>query len=113
MGLINEEEAASQRQEYENAAQLKSERIKLEEEYNHAKSNWLEQEKIDETVNEENIARLISSWTGIPVSQMLEGEAEKLLQMEERIHERLINQEEAVTAISEAIRRSRAGLNWR
>ncbi len=108
--LTNEEEAASQRQEYENAAQLKTERMKLEEEYNHAKNAWLEQEKIDETVNEENIARLISSWTGIPVSQMLEGEAEKLLHMEDRIHERLINQEEAVTAISEAIRRSRAGL---
>jgi ATP-dependent Clp protease ATP-binding subunit ClpC len=108
--MTNEEEAASQRQEYEKAAQLKSERIKLEEEYNSAKNNWLEQEKLDETVNEENIARLISSWTGIPVSQMLEGEAEKLLHMEERIHERLINQEEAVTAVSEAIRRSRAGL---
>ena len=61
-------------------------------------------------VDEEDIAQLISKWTGIPVSQMLEGEAEKLLHMEERIHERLVNQEEAVTAISEAIRRSRAGL---
>jgi ATP-dependent Clp protease ATP-binding subunit ClpC len=108
--LTNEEEAASQRQEYEKAAQLKSERIKLENEYNHAKNAWLEKEKIKEIVDEENIAKLISNWTGIPVSQMLEGEAEKLLHMEERIHERLINQEEAVTAISEAVRRSRAGL---
>jgi ATP-dependent Clp protease ATP-binding subunit ClpC len=108
--LTNEEEAASQRQEYEKAAQLKSERIKLEEEYNRAKNAWLEKEKIKGAVDEENIATLISSWTGIPVSQMLEGEAEKLLHMEERIHERLINQEEAVTAVSEAVRRSRAGL---
>jgi ATP-dependent Clp protease ATP-binding subunit ClpC len=108
--LNNEEEAVSQRQEYERAAQLKSDRIRLEEEYNEAKSKWLQQEKIDEVVNEEDIAELISKWTGIPVTQMLEGEAEKLLYMEERIHERLINQEEAVTAISEAIRRSRAGL---
>ena len=108
--LTNEEEAASQRQEYEHAAQLKSERLRLEEEYNQAKSQWLQQEKIDEVVDEEAIAQLISKWTGIPVSQMLEGETEKLLHMEERIHERLINQEEAVTAISEAIRRSRAGL---
>jgi ATP-dependent Clp protease ATP-binding subunit ClpC len=108
--LTNEEDAASQRQEYERAAQLKSERIRLEEEYNRAKSSWLEREKIDETVKEEDIAKLISNWTGIPVSQMLEGEAEKLLHMEDRIHERLIDQEEAVTAISEAIRRSRAGL---
>ena len=108
--LINEEEAASQRQEYEQAAKFKAERLKLEQEYIQAKDNWLKQEKISETVGEENIAQLISSWTGIPVSQMLEGEAEKLLTMEARIHERLINQEEAVFAISEAIRRSRAGL---
>jgi len=108
--LTNEEEAVSQRQDYERAAQLKSERLRLEEEYNQAKSQWLKQEKIDEVVDEEDIAQLISKWTGIPVSQMLEGEAEKLLHMEERIHGRLVNQEEAVVAISEAIRRSRAGI---
>jgi len=108
--LTNEEEAASQRQDYEQAAQLKAERLRLEEEYKQAKSNWLKQEKISEIVDEEHIAQLISNWTGIPVSQMLEGEAEKLLHMEERIHERLVNQEEAVIAISEAIRRGRAGL---
>jgi ATP-dependent Clp protease ATP-binding subunit ClpC len=108
--LTNEEEAASQRQEYQQAAELRSERLKLEQAYNQAKSDWLQQEKIEENVTGEHIARLISSWTGIPVSQMLEGEAEKLLHMEERIHERLIDQEEAVGAISEAIRRSRAGL---
>ncbi|MEJ2047035.1 MAG: AAA family ATPase, partial [Dehalococcoidia bacterium] len=106
----NEEEAASQRQDYERAAELKAERLRLEDEYNKAKESWLEQEKIDEVVSEEDIARLISNWTGIPVSQMLEGEAEKLLHMEERLHERMVNQDEAVVAISEAIRRSRAGL---
>jgi ATP-dependent Clp protease ATP-binding subunit ClpC len=108
--LTNEEEAASQRQEYQQAAEIRTERLKLEQEYNQAKSNWLQQEKIDEQINAEHIAKLISNWTGIPVSQMLEGEAEKLLHMEERIHERLINQEEAVAAVSEAIRRGRAGL---
>jgi ATP-dependent Clp protease ATP-binding subunit ClpC len=108
--MTNEEEAASQRQDYERAAQLKSERIRLEQQYNRAKSEWLKQEKIDSVVDAEEIARLISKWTGIPVSQMLEGEAEKVLHMEERIHERLINQEEAVKTVSEAIRRSRAGL---
>jgi len=108
--LKNEEEAASQRQEYEHAAQIKVERLRLEEEYNKAKNDWLQREKIGEVVGEEDIAQLISKWTGIPVTQMLEGEAEKLLHMEERIHERLVNQEEAVTAICEAIRRSRAGL---
>ena len=108
--LTNEEEDVSQRQDYERAAQFKSERVRLEEEYNQAKSDWLRQEKIDEVVGEEDIAQLISKWTGIPVSQMLEGEVDKLILMEERIHDRLVNQEEAVLAISEAIRRSRAGL---
>jgi ATP-dependent Clp protease ATP-binding subunit ClpC len=108
--LTNEEEATSQRQDFEKSAELKAERLRLEEEYNKAKAKWLKEEKLDEVVDEEDIAQLISKWTGIPISQMLEGEAEKLLHMEERIHERLINQEEAVTAIAEAIRRSRAGL---
>jgi ATP-dependent Clp protease ATP-binding subunit ClpC len=108
--LMNEEEAASQRQDYQQAAELKSRRMKLEKEYNDAKNEWLKTEKISEEVTAEHIAQLISNWTGIPVSQMLEGEAEKLLHMEDRIHERLVDQEEAVSAISEAIRRSRAGL---
>jgi ATP-dependent Clp protease ATP-binding subunit ClpC len=108
--LVNEEEAASQRQEYQQAAELKAERLKLEPEYGKARDAWLKKEKISEEVTAEHIARLVSNWTGIPVSQMLEGEAQKLIHMEERIHERLIDQEEAVAAISEAIRRSRAGL---
>jgi len=108
--LTNEEEAAAQRQDYEQAATLRSERLRLEEEYRQARDSWLKREKIDSVVDEEAIAQLVSKWTGIPVSQMLEGEAEKLLHMEERIHDRLVDQDEAVRAVSEAIRRSRAGL---
>ncbi len=108
--LSNEAEAASQRQDYEQAAQLKMEILHLEEKYNQARSRWLKKEKIDQVVDEEDIARLVSNWTGIPVSQMLEGEAERLVHMEEQLHERFINQEEAVVAVAEAIRRSRAGL---
>ena len=108
--LKNEEEAASQRQSYEEAAKLRAEYLRLEDEYNQAKNKWLQKEKISGEVTEEQIAQLVSNWTGIPVSQMLEGESQKLLHMEDRIHERLINQEEAVKAISEAIRRSRSGL---
>jgi ATP-dependent Clp protease ATP-binding subunit ClpC len=89
---------------------LEQELKQLEQRYDSAKSEWLKKEKLDETVDEEGIARLISNWTGIPVSQMLEGEAEKLLHMEGRLHERFVNQEEAITVISEAVRRSRAGL---
>jgi ATP-dependent Clp protease ATP-binding subunit ClpC len=108
--LANEEEAATQRQDYEQAAKFKADRLKLEPEYEQSKSERLKSEKISEEVNGEHIAQLVSNWTGIPVSQMVEGEKEKFLHMEERLHERLIDQEEAVTAVSEAIRRSRAGL---
>ena len=108
--LTNEEEAASQRGDYEQAVKIKAERLKLEEEYKTAKAEWLKQAKIDEVVDEEDIAQLVSKWTGIPVTQMMEGETQKLVHMEDRIHERMIDQEEAVTAVSEAIRRSRAGL---
>jgi ATP-dependent Clp protease ATP-binding subunit ClpC len=108
--LTNEEEAASQRQDFQRAAELRADKLRLEEKYGTAKAEWLKQEKIDEQVTEEHIAKLISNWTGIPVSQMLEGEAEKYVHVEDRIHERLVDQEEAVMAISEAIRRSRAGL---
>jgi len=110
MQLVHEEEAASQRREYERAAQLKTERLRLEEEYNRAKTNWLQEKRIDSVVDEEDIAALVSKWTGIPVSRMLEGEAEKLLHMEEGLHERIIGQEDAVTVVSDAIRRARAGL---
>jgi ATP-dependent Clp protease ATP-binding subunit ClpC len=108
--LSDEEDAAYQRQDYEQAAKLKTELMRLEEEYSQAKKQWLKQEKIDEVVDEKVIARLVASWTGIPESQMLQGETERLVKMEEEIHSRFINQEEAVHAVSEAIRRSRAGL---
>ena len=66
-----------------------------------------------EEVTPEDIARVVSTWTGVPVSKMLEGEKEKLLSMEDRIHERMINQHEAVRAVSDAVRRSRSGLQDR
>lgn len=66
---------------------------------------------LQEEVTEEDIAEVVSKWTGVPVSKMLEGESHKLLQMEERLRERVIGQEEAVKAVSDAVRRSRAGLS--
>ncbi len=108
--ISNEQEAASQRQDYETAAKMKAELLQLQQEYDRVKAAWLKKEKISSEVTAEVIAELISRWTGIPVSQMLEGEMKKLLHMEDRLHERLINQEEAVKAVSEAIRRSRSGL---
>jgi ATP-dependent Clp protease ATP-binding subunit ClpC len=108
--ITREEETASAQREYERAAQLKQERLAVEERYNQERDRWLREAKIDGVVDEEDIAGLISKWTGIPVTRMLEEEAQKLLQMEERLHERIIGQDEAISAISDAVRRGRAGL---
>lgn len=108
--LRDEEEAASQRQDYQKAAELKAERIRLEQDYDQAKLKWQKEKKIDSVVDEEDIAGLVAQWTGIPVSRMMETETEKLVHMEERIHQRIVDQEEAVSAVSEAVRRGRAGL---
>ncbi|MFA4835131.1 MAG: AAA family ATPase [Dehalococcoidia bacterium] len=108
--LTDEEESASQRNDYEKAATLRAKRLGIEQQYQEKKGKWLKEEKLDRVVDEEDIARLIAKWTGIPVSRMLEGEANKLVDMEERIHDRVVGQDEAITAISDAIRRARAGL---
>ena len=109
--LSHEEEAAVQRSDYEKAAQLKTDRLRLEQEYNRDREQWLRDKKIDMIVDEEDIADLICRWTGIPVARLLEGEAERLLHMEESLHGRVVGQEEAVVAVSEAIRRARSGLS--
>lgn len=108
--LQDNEESAAQQEDFAKAAEYKSERLKIEQERNQKEAEWRKELKIDRPVNEETIADLISKWTGIPVSRMLEGEAEKLVHMEERIHNRIVDQEQAVAAVSEAIRRGRAGL---
>jgi len=108
--LTDEEQAASQRGDYERAATLKTERLGLEEEHKETRNKWLQEKKIDNAVDEETIAELVAKWTGIPVSHMLEGETEKLIHMEEGLHRRVIGQDEAITAVSDAIRRARAGL---
>ncbi|MBN2186154.1 MAG: AAA family ATPase [Dehalococcoidia bacterium] len=108
--LRDEEDAASQRQDYQKAAELKAERLHLEQEYDQAKQEWQRDKKIDTVVDEQGIAELIAQWTGIPVSRMLEAETDKLIHMEERIHQRIVDQEEAVSSVAEAVRRGRAGL---
>ena len=71
---------------------------------------WEAEHKLDETVDMNDIADVIHQWTGIPLSQLMESEADKLVHMEERLHERIIGQDEAIKAISDAIRRARSGL---
>lgn len=108
--LHDEEEAASQRQDYQKAAELKTENAQKEQEYNKAKLQWQQERKIDGKVDEEDVAQLISEWTGIPSSQILEAETDKLVHMEENLHQRMVDQDEAVISVSNAIRRGRAGL---
>ena len=108
--LNNEEDAAAQRGDYETATQIKAEKLRLEQDYNQQRESWFKEKKIDMIVDAKDIAHLIANWTGIPVSQLLEGEAERLLHMEEQLHQRIVGQEEAVSAVSEAIRRARSGL---
>ena len=108
--LITEEEAAWAARDYERAASFKSERLKLEAEFNAKRDAWRQEMNLDEVVDEEDIAQVVSSWTGIPVHNLMETEAEKLLKMEERLHERIVGQDEAINAVSDAIRRARSGL---
>jgi ATP-dependent Clp protease ATP-binding subunit ClpC len=105
-----EEEQAGLERDYERAAQKKSERLRLEEEYHEKRDQWESEHQLDEVVDVDDIASVVHQWTGIPLSQMMESESEKLLHMEARLHERIIGQEEAIHAISDAIRRARSGL---
>ena len=107
-----EEIAASERSEYEKSAELKTKRLKMLQEFKDERSTLSKvSNSSGNTVDEEDIATLIASWTGIPVSRLLENEADRLVNMEERLHERVVGQEAAVKSVSEAIRRARAGLN--
>ncbi len=108
--LRAEEEQAGLERDYERAAQKKAERLRLEQEYTEKRDRWEVDHKLDEVVDVNDIAEVVHQWTGIPVTQMMETESEKLLQMEDRLHERIIGQEEAIHAISDAIRRARSGL---
>ena len=109
--LLDQEEAAAQRTEYERAAEIRVERLRLEDEYESERGQLQNNRRDDMVVNELDIAELVSKWTGIPTGRLLEGESERLIHMEEDLHERLIGQEQAVVAVSEAIRRSRSGLS--
>jgi ATP-dependent Clp protease ATP-binding subunit ClpC len=108
--LTAEEEQAGQERDYERAARKKAERLRITDDYNKERDKWESEHKLDDVVDVNDIAEVIHQWTGIPVTQMMETEAEKLLHMEERLGERIIGQNEAVAAISDAIRRTRSGL---
>lgn len=107
-------EAAEQRYDLEKAAELKYGRLpeaqrQLEEEERRAQSAK-ESNILRDRVTDEEIARIVERWTGIPVSRLVQGEREKLLHLDETLHKRVIGQDEAVQAVTEAIQRSRAGI---
>jgi ATP-dependent Clp protease ATP-binding subunit ClpB len=106
---------ATQRADWERAARLQYEIQALERERQQAEEQLRERAKegralVKEEVTEEDIAAVVSRWTGVPVSKMLEGEVEKLIKMEERLRERVVGQEEAIGAVANTVRAARAGL---
>jgi ATP-dependent Clp protease ATP-binding subunit ClpC len=109
--ITAEEEEAHTVRDYERAANKRAERLRLEGEFAAMRESWQSEQKLDEVVDVNDIAEVVASWTGIPVTQMMETEAEKLLHMEERLHERIIGQDKAIVALSDAIRRARSGLS--
>nr|MBN1229287.1 AAA family ATPase [Anaerolineae bacterium] len=108
--LSADEEQSAISGDYQAAAQYKTQRLQLQDDYDRQYQAWRQENTLDETVDEGDIAEVVARWTGIPVQQMLETEAEKLLRMEEELHKRIIGQEEAIVAVSDAIRRARSGL---
>ena len=109
--LTREGAAAVQERDYEHAARLRDEADEVQTRYLEAKDRWVRESGVrDATVGREEIAQVVSAWTGIPVTKMLEDEAERLLSIEDSLHERVIGQDGAVTVVSEAIWRARAGI---
>ncbi|MBR4501526.1 MAG: ATP-dependent Clp protease ATP-binding subunit [Clostridia bacterium] len=106
-----EKQEAIDRQDYEKAAFMRDREASLRKEIDEKRGAWEKQKnQAKDTVGAEDIAEVVSGWTGIPVSRMTQSEAERLLNLEETLHKRVIGQEEAVSAVSKAIRRARAGL---
>ncbi|MDW8316521.1 MAG: AAA family ATPase [Anaerolineae bacterium] len=108
--LAAEEEAAWAARDYERAATYKVERIKLEQEFEVARAKWRAEKGLDEVVSADDIAEVVAAWTGIPVTALMEEEAEKLLRMEEELGKRVIGQREAIAVLADALRRARSGL---
>ena len=105
-----EKEAAVTAQEFEKAAEMRDEEKRIEKEINDKKKAAKENRDAKLVVTDEDIASVVAQWTGIPVSKIAQEESESLLHLEEELHKRVIGQDEAVVAVSKAVRRARAGL---
>ena len=109
--LLKRGKDAVDRMAYEEAAQLRDEEAALRETYSQHRRDWEDTTGAHRIVGENDIAGVVARITGVPIQRMLEEEAAKLLHLEDRLHERVIGQERAITALAEAIRRSRVGLS--
>jgi ATP-dependent Clp protease ATP-binding subunit ClpC len=110
-GLAKQKEMAVSAQEFENAARLRDKERKLKEKLDALVQKWrAEQENTNIVVTDEDVAHIVSKWTGIPLFRLEEREYEKLARMEEALHQRVVGQDEAIAAVSRAIKRSRLGL---
>jgi len=109
--IIKEKEEAIQVQDFEKAAKLRDKEKKEKEKLNKQKSEWKEKNnKTINTITQEDIAEVIANWTGIPANKINEDETSRLKNLEQSLHGRVIGQEEAVSAVARAIKRSRVGL---
>ena len=108
--LDDQQQAASQRQDYEAAARIRQELLQIQSDYGQRKAAWQQQNPPTTEVDERDIAELLADMTGIPAGRMLEEESEKLLHIEQELHQRVIGQDQAIGVLADAIRRSRAGL---
>ena len=108
--IKKEKEESVRGQNFEKAAKLRDEQRKAQEELDSVRNSWNKSYKHANVVDEETIAEVVGSWTGIPVSRMMEEETERLLKLEDILHERVIGQDQAIKSICTAIRRARAGL---
>jgi ATP-dependent Clp protease ATP-binding subunit ClpC len=108
--ISKEKEEAVRCQDFEKAAKIRDEEKEIKEKLNNLKENWRNSSKYCDVVDPEVIAQVVGSWTGIPVTRLLKEESERLLNLEEILHNRVIGQEPAVESISKSIRRARAGL---
>ncbi len=109
--LDAEKKEAISHQDFEKAAQLRDEERTLKEEVAQARAAWEQRKNASQdVVTDEDIAQIVASWTGVPVKKMTEDESERLLHLEELLHQRVIGQDEAISAVSRALRRARAGL---
>ena len=109
--VSKEKDEAISEQRYEAAAELRDRELRQRQDLDELRSEWQEGRSKEKTVvTDDDIAEVVSMWTGIPVARMAKEETERLLQMEAELHKRIIGQDEAIVSISKSVRRARAGL---